>query len=677
MTRSADAPSPVKHGGGSPLLEPVTIGGLELRNRIVLTGHTDHLNVRGYPTPDGIEYLSRRARGGVGLIITGDTPVHETAVAYGHVPVGQMNSPEALSAFRQLARGVHEHEAAILAQLNHCGGQAANDFVSERPAWAPSEMRGLLSNHVAHAMSIAEIEELVEAFGSAAAKFRRAGFDGVELHGGSGYLVQQFHSPLTNRRTDAYGGSLENRTRFAREIIARIRACTDPDFVIGYRHTVTEMVRGGYDADEGVAIAKILAGSGALAFVSVVSGSHESYQHHIPSNFVGPGVPAQKARLVKEAIDIPVIAAGRVQDPSIGEQLLRSGGADLVGMARALIADPDLPRKLARAHERREIRPCVALNYCVARVHAIAPIRCAVNPDAGRELVSNPDATHVTGRSMLVIGGGPAGLEAALTANELGARVRLVEQRDRLGGAVLDATRFASKSEWSRLVDHYRYRLEASSVDVVTGKTVSDPAELAGYDLVVLATGSVWQASLGGDRALGSSPDPGALLGATMWPADELGAVGSGTVVLVESGPDDFVAATLLAQLASERRKVVAVTANREFGEGMDVPSVHALREICEAWPVPRYGQSRIAEIRGSTVVVQNRAMRRSFEIEDVRLILGGVRRSHVPGALAGSIDGKRVLTIGDASAPRGLAQAIREGRRVVEALARREPMRS
>jgi 2,4-dienoyl-CoA reductase-like NADH-dependent reductase (Old Yellow Enzyme family) len=635
------------------------------RNRFAMTGHTDNLAVGKMPSDRQTKYLARRAEGGVGLMVTGGAAVHPTSGAFDRMPNPNPTDPAALDSFSRQAEAIKSHGTLLVAQLYHCGGQSFNDYFTELPIWAPSAGRGMLSDLIAHEMTQREIAEVIDSFVSGSVNMQRAGFDGVEIHGSHGYLIQQFVSPLTNHRTDEYGGPIENRVRFALEIIEAVRSATGPDFIVGYRHCATERIEGGFGLDESVEVAKRLDACGLLDYISVSNGTHESYEELIPAVYVPPGKPAEYAAVIKAVVDLPVIASGRVNHPSIGEELLTAGSADMVGMVRALIADPDLPKRAA-AGDLRLLRPCIGLNVCASRMHLSVPLRCAVNPVAALEDL--PDETgRVDGAHRIaVVGAGPAGLEAAATAAERGALVTLYEAGGTIGGQLLTASRFPVKEEFRGFVEHLGARIEDAGVDLRLDTPVAELEPLLqSHDAVIVATGSERVPSAWHDRAADPLADyDGPLYRDDLERIAEMDLRGE-LVVLVPSERGDHIALTLAHHLATGGADLRVVSSFGPLTVALDQPFEHYFAKFLAEHQVPVYGPATILPSSGSRVSINHQGLRDQIDLDDVKYVISsGIRQASLPADAVALFDaGAPVHIVGDCSAPRGVEQAIREAR--------------
>ena len=471
----------------SLLWTPFSIRHVELRNRFVMLAHWNGLEAPdGTPTEDLAAYYAARASGGVGLIVTGSQAIHPSGLmcpAY-----GRAWDREALPAYRRLVEAAHPHGARIFAQLNH-GGHTSLEH-PPRELWAPTQMPEPHARYNTVEMGPAEIEAVVEGFATSAANMREAGFDGVEIKVGHDGLLRSFVSPFFNRREDAYGGSFENRMRLPIEVLAAMRAAVGPDWPISIRLCLHEYTPFGYDLDYGLEIARALAASGHVDLFCSDAGTFSSFWMEIPPAAVPQLVFNELNAALKRATPVPVVAFGRIKNPADMERILRQGDADLIGMARQLVADPELPNKV-RDGRLGDVRPCIACNACLHQVAQRDPIRCGQNPAAGRERQLGALAPAATPRHVAVAGGGPAGLSAAVTLATRGHRVTLFERESEPGGLVRLAARQPLHAEIGESVRHFASQAEGLGVDIRLGVEASVGAiEALGPDAVVVATGS-------------------------------------------------------------------------------------------------------------------------------------------------------------------------------------------
>ncbi len=475
------------------LFTPLQIGNVAVDNRIAVMPHTTLLSTDHLIGDRHIAYYEERAKGGAGLVIVETLIVHPTSQPL-------MNEAFAFDErevprYRALTAAVHSHGTKIFAQIAHGGRQLIDGSISRLPLWGVSPVPLSVASEVPHEMDEEEIAELIAAYARCAGYIRDGGFDGVELHASHGYLIQQFFSPLSNARRDRWGGSLDNRMRFAFEVIGAVRRAVGNDFVLGMRLSADEFVPGGLTTEDTQEIARGLVATGQLDYLSVSAGMGQTpFLITCDMNFP-PGSQAYLAGLVKQAVGAtPVFASQRINDPILAERILAEGQADMVGMTRALVCDPELPRK-ARAGQLADIRACIACNQnCIGRVMQSKSIGCIQNAAVGRErewgigtVTAAPRRKRVS-----VVGGGPAGLECARLLAERGHAVTLYERDEQLGGQINLITQAASRQEFGGVVRYLTYQMEKLRVDVRLKTAATAEMVLAGRpDAVVVATGSV------------------------------------------------------------------------------------------------------------------------------------------------------------------------------------------
>jgi mycofactocin system FadH/OYE family oxidoreductase 2 len=474
------------------LFSPLSIGNITVRNRILQTAHVKLFAYDAVDSQRNVDYQAARARGGAGLLITGNRVVHPTSTT-GFPRVAWAYLPEALEADRRLTEAVHEHDAVIFAQLNHFGLNASSDSADDlRVLWGPSAVKSPAYGETPKEMEHEDIEQVVEWWGRSAELTREGGFDGTEVHISHSYLLHQFLSPLYNKRTDEYGGSFENRLRFAREVIDEVRRRAGSDWVVGVRISLTDFVPGGLDVEDAVRVAQELERAGGIDYVNVTAAGYHNIWRAIEPSDVPDGYLVDLSAQVKAAVSLPVFTVGGIKDAAFAEEILAAGKADMVAMTRAQIADPEFANK-AREGREDEIVHCIRGNQgCIGRVFKGLPIACTVNPAAGREgRFGGPLPPADPAARWLVVGGGPAGLRAAATLAERGHEVTLVEQADRLGGQVNLILRTPGRDEFAWLLTDLERRLDRSGVDVRLG-TEATPAlvEELSPDGVVVATGA-------------------------------------------------------------------------------------------------------------------------------------------------------------------------------------------
>jgi mycofactocin system FadH/OYE family oxidoreductase 2 len=470
------------------LFSALRVGPLTLRNRIVFPAHLTNYAQDGLPSAQHAAYYAARAAGGAGMIIAEEQTVHRTDRPYEKLIQGFR--PEVIPGYRRITQAVHAHGVPVLAQLNHNGGQASGLY-SRLPAWAPSPVPDPLFREVPKAVEHHEIAELVAGYALVAGHCAAGGFDGVELQCSQSSIVRGFLSPATNTRTDAYGGSLRNRARLLLEILDAVRAAIGPDRALGVRICGDELIEGGIGIDEAVAVAVLVDSTGQVDYINTAIGVATATMHMVAASMQAPpGYAMSIPAAIRPAVSVPVVGVGRISDPRQAERALADGQCDLVGVVRGQIADPGFAAR-ARAGESAAIRTCLACNQeCAGRVGLNRWLGCIENPRAGRESVPWP-APRRAGRRVYVVGGGPGGLQAAVTAARRGHRVTLFERAPRTGGQVTMAARAPGRAEFGNLVRNLAGEAARLGVDIRTGRDVDAEFLLrAAPDAVILATGS-------------------------------------------------------------------------------------------------------------------------------------------------------------------------------------------
>jgi 2,4-dienoyl-CoA reductase-like NADH-dependent reductase (Old Yellow Enzyme family)/thioredoxin reductase len=473
------------------------IGSLTLPNRVVMTAMgIAQSAVDGTVTDLEVAFYSERARGGVGMVIT-ECMVIDWSSGRGNLHQTSVASDGMVPGLQRLAEGVHGSGAKVVGQIYHPGRQGFTHVNGTESMPAPSDIKDAMTQQPVHAMGTDEIAGMVDCFAQAARRLKEAGFDGVEIHAAHGYLLNSFLSPYANHRTDEYGGSTSNRTRVVQEIIAAVRTVCGAGFPIIVRISADEFLEmagkpgAGIKLDEAVAIAKILEAAGCDA-LDVSSGIYETMNAAWEPFPYEEGWKSHLAARVKAEVQVPVIGVSVYRNPAFAEQLLADGQLDFVGSARAHFADPHWARK-AQAGEVGAIRRCVSCLVCMETLVAAdetgEPAHCAINPRTGREPAELP--VDGAGRVVAVVGAGPAGLEAAVTAAERGCKVLLFEKEGRIGGQLNYASQPPGKAKIDWLLAYYEDRIQALGIDLRlnTGAMPEDVAAIDA-DVVLVAAGS-------------------------------------------------------------------------------------------------------------------------------------------------------------------------------------------
>ncbi len=469
-------------------LQPISVGRCVLRNRVAFAATVNNLGTNTALTDDQIAFYAERSEGGVGMVITEGLSVHPTSSPNSTVPFAFDAS--LVGDFKRLADAVHAGGAAMIGQLWHVGRQAL--WNPSLVPWGPSAERDPYSGATPHVMNDAEVLDVIEGFVTSACNLAEAGFDGVELHGAHGYLITQFLSPWSNRRDDRWGGTVENRARLVVEIVRRIREAVRRDFVIGLKLSVHEFVDGGLDLDATKEIVGHLAATAAPDYFAASQGNFSpSLETHVPDLRFADAQFSYLARGVREAsAGEPVMTVGKIPDVDTADWLVADGAADLVGMSRALLADPHLVRKVRAGGSPR---PCIYCNVCWEYIHTGRPVACIYEPRTGQESrVGTPEPVpRDRSRSVDVVGGGPAGLEFARVAVQLGHSVHLHERAPVVGGRLASEASRAGRACYQAAVNWLRDEIVAGGGRITVNDEVAPGAESElGGDVVVLATGA-------------------------------------------------------------------------------------------------------------------------------------------------------------------------------------------
>jgi len=472
------------------LLSPLNIGKTKVRNRILVSAHVPGFAENNKPGEKYIAYHRQYARSGVGLQITGGTPVHTSGLLSTTNDALWSLNDEIIPGYQKLSDAVHDEGGRILAQLAHSAGTVLINQPG-RASWSASAIRSETTGNISHAMSRNEIREVIDAFVAGARRADASNMDGVEILAAFGFLPQAFLSPLTNFREDEYGGSLENRMRFLLELLQAVRVAIGPNRILGLRIPGDEFEPGGLTIDDMKIVAKKIAETGLIDYLNIIAHtniSHTGRAKHWAPTPAEQGIFVPLAAAIRSVVDIPVFTAGRITDPFHAERIIADKQADMVAMTRANICDPDLADKIIN-NKIKQIRPCVGANTCIANRYVGKPINCMHNA-----AVSNPGsklkpAARV--KSITVIGGGPAGLEVARIAAERGHKVELYEQDKKLGGQLALWAAAPSMGELGNIIRWRISELERLGVTVhLNQKLETEGIEKLDAEDIIIASGS-------------------------------------------------------------------------------------------------------------------------------------------------------------------------------------------
>lgn len=445
------------------LLEPLVIGTKTLRNRIAMPAMHLNYTPECAVTDQLVAFYEERSRGGVGLIVAGGCRIDENSGNRGLIG---LDDDSYIPGLKRLTDAVHAHGAFIAAQLYHAG-RYAHAALLGRQALAPSAIASRFTGEEPREMTAGDIATTIENYALAARRALAAGFDGVEILSNTGYLINQFLSSITNRRTDGYGGDLGSRMRFGLEVAEAVTSSVGQHGMVIMRLGGNDFMPGGNTLKDTVVFAAELQKTGIDAF-SVTGGWHETRVPQLPME-VPRGCYAYLAREIKKAVNVPVIACNRINDPDLAERIIREGSADMAGLARGLIADPELPVKLSRGRK-DEVTPCIGCNQgCFDHIFRLEPVGCMVNPRAGLEHLSPASSKTASPKTVVVVGGGPAGLSAAAEAAARGHRVELYEKSDILGGQLNLAGALEERKEFITLKNALISKALRAGVTMHTG----------------------------------------------------------------------------------------------------------------------------------------------------------------------------------------------------------------
>lgn len=651
------------------LLSPLSVKNNILKNRIVSTAHNINWENNGLISDRHVDYQARKARGGAGLIMCfGGANVYEPAAS--NDDSAALWNPENEPQLRKLSERVHAEGALIMAQASHLGLRAVS-YINGKPAQAPSAV-SLPRKENPRALTREEIRDIVEAFADAARRLERCGWDGMEITSFGCHLLEQFWSPKLNRRTDEYGGSPENRARITLEVVRAVAAAVSPDFIIGFRLSAEpQAYEEGLTAEDMLDFARRIDFLGLVDLLNISGGSGASapaQAAQIPSDAAPLATYLTQATQIAGVTNARVLYAGRMHDPAAAEAALERGDCDLVAMTRAIIADPDMPRKLL-AGRARMIRPCIAINdACIGRAYQGYPMKCAVNPAiASPELdvefdpaaVSVSRVSHDEGRDVLVVGAGPAGLAAALSAAERGHRVRVVEKTEHVGGQLHWARRAAERPRLGLHIDWLRGRLNELGVPVVTGQTVDHGLlERERPDTIILATGA--RQVQPPETASITSAQVMSDLDVLMGDAEAF----RGRSVVVYDRDATIRGGSIASRLADAGALVELYTPLVYVGANLDPTQQPPMMVRLEQRGIPTHADRFLVDSVDGGIRMRNGWSNDQRNVEADVLVTVGYReaRTELGAALSTLSYRPEVLVVGDAVSPRRLYDAVSEG---------------
>ncbi|MBB6632142.1 FAD-dependent oxidoreductase [Clostridium algidicarnis] len=624
------------------------IGKLEIKNRIVMPAMgTSLATSTGEASDEMIRFYEERAKGGAGLIITEITRVdNETGVGTPNQLCA--NNLNQIPRLEKLSRAVHRYDSKIFLQLHHPGRQSHSNLIDGRQIVAPSAVTSSAIGELPREMTTEEVEAMVKKFVTGAKIAQMGGIDGVELHGAHGYLLGQFLSPLTNLRTDKYGGDLMGRMRILTEIIMGIKSVCGPSFPISVRIDGDEFVDGGFKLDEAIKASKYLESIGVDA-INVSAGTYESVNTIIEPISYPQGWKRHLAQGIKDTVKIPVIACDVIRKPDFAESLLKEGNVDFVAVGRQLLADPEWGKK-AMENREDEIRPCISCLYCIDKLMQCETTKCAVNARMGRELEYGEIKENGKGRVVAVMGGGPAGMESARILALKGFKPVLFEKKDVLGGSVYLGSKPPLKEKLNWFLDSLEYQINQLGVDIRLNSepTLEDIKSLSPYAVFV---------------ATGASPIvprlPGIDKSEVCTVIDVLEGkidIKGKNVIVVGSGMTGLETAELLAV---QGNKVTVVEMQNKIGPDAYLPNLIDVTTRLKKHNVEMIPSMKLVEIKENEVSLQNTKDNTisNRDADVVVLSLGSVSNNSMINELEKIVPIVRVL--GDAEKPGRVAEAM------------------
>ncbi|MFH2059187.1 MAG: FAD-dependent oxidoreductase [Pseudomonadota bacterium] len=637
------------------LFDPIRIGPLTAKNRLLMSAMSINFGVDDQccVTDQLTQYFVQRAKGCVGMMLVGGGSVHPGGQELPDLP--QMFDDICIPALKKMVQEVKQYDTLFGVQLMHGGRQSyLPQKVAPSAIPAPAVVKGEV-----RALEIKEIKELVSCFGDAALRCQTAGFDFIEIHAAHGYLINQFLAPNSNIRTDEYGGSFENRTRFLFEIIADIRTKTGKDFPIGIRINGNDYIENGWNIDEMVKVAPLLESAGA-AYLHISGGVYGSTELTIPSMYTEHGCFVHLANSVKQVVDIPVVTVGRIKDPNHANQIIAEGKADMVALGRSLLADPFYPKK-AQKGDLKKIRPCIGC--CLGCIHAVLakePGSCVVNPDVGREYKLKDKIVADQPQTILVVGAGPAGMAAARQFAINGHKTVLCEKGSRFGGLLALGAKAPGRSELNDILEFFKHELEDYKVQVLFNTQLSlELINEINPDKVILATGSLPKMPV--IKGLFTTKMDLVTNVDVIKGKEDVG----NKVIVLGGGMTGLITADFLADQGKE---VVVLNRQKSFATEMASNDRYYLRERLKTNHVALYKNVSIKRFTDDGVVFKANAGETTLTGFDAVVISEQHEAIREAKKLERKTQAKFYL-IGDAKSPRHLMYCISEAQEIAESI--------
>lgn len=650
----------------APLFEPITLGPVEIRNRVVMTGHGTGLAENYLPSERHVAYYRERAIGGAGLIGMAFPQIHPTSQDVPGEP--HAYNPAIVPGLRRIADAVHEHGARIVMQLGHGGRQGSSTF-TERALWGPSNIPCPFNLEMPKAMEPEDIEEIIAAHALGARHAKAGGMDGVEIHSGyGGYLLASFLSDFSNFRDDEYGGSLENRMRIVLRVIDAVRGEVGPDYLVGINLQGHDFSPHGLEVADAQAIAQAIEATGGVDYICVKAATYYEANQNVPDMQHPKLIWTSLAQAVKEAVSIPIIAVGRINEPADAASVLTKGQADLVAMTRQQIADPETANKM-REGRLDDIRRCIGCNQgCIDRLFKMTNATCVHNPAAGYELELGIGTleTAAEPKRVVVVGAGPSGLKAAEIAARAGHEVTLIERRSQVGGQLRLAASVDGRQEIRGVITWLESQVDKLGVDVRLDWAPSVDELLAlRPNHVIVATGSAPGDEIVGNLAQGMFETPGLdqehVL--NVWDVLEDAAEVGHCVMVADDGEGTWKAISLALDLAGRGHDVHLSTPLPYVGAKIGPFSQSKLLPRIFASTITPHPFASIASVGEDAVTLIERG--REIVVDDVdTVVLAGWHRPVNDLYFALKDAGVPVERVGDAIACRTMMEAVHEGER-------------
>lgn len=657
----------------SNLFKPLTVKNITFKNRVAMTPMgTNFAKQNGEIGPSHINYYKQRAKGGAGLIIVENACIDFPLGSNGTTQL-RIDQDNYLPSLFKLCETVHEYGTKISIQINHAGASAVSARTGMQPASA-SNIPSKKGGEIPRPLTKEELQEIAEKYGQAAQRAKTAGFDSIEVHGGHSYLISQFLSPLTNDRTDEFGGSPENRARFAKLVMSEVRKAVGPNFPIMIRISADELLEGGNSLEDTLILLEYFQEEADI--IDVSAGLNDSIYYQIDANYLEDGWRSYMAKAVREKFNKPVITTGNIRSPRVAEEILANGDSDFIGMGRGLIADPEWVNKVEFGAE-ENIRKCISCNIGCAghRIKFNRPIRCTVNPDINGE-------NDYQGQSIkkdcnvVVIGGGTAGLEAACTAAEVGCTTFIIEKEQKLGGLVNEISQIPDKK---RLSDFPKYLVNRAKqlnnlFAITETEADTDFIEKLNPDIIVNATGS--QPLLPPITGLNDLVDK----------EDSKIASISGMINQIDQYPQDLsdkevvvigggaVGLDVVEFFAPRNAKVSIVEMQSTIGKDLDPVTEANVSDIIKDHKVKKLLNTKLLEVKENSFIVENDEGKKELTFDYGFVCLGMKSNNPVLEELHEKFDSTdiEIMNIGDSVRARKIIDGVHEGRNILKILAKR-----